>query len=94
MKKSDISDKFSKFRKSVKANMNKIGIGGSKSKSKMKRFLNAILDSEITEQSQLDIDANISNIEIGNEVQNSTVNQFNLNDTVNSSLKMARRIYQ
>ena len=38
MKKSDISDKSSKFRKAVKTRMNRVGIGSSKSKPKMKCF--------------------------------------------------------
>ena len=67
VKKSNISDKFSKFRKAVKSKMNKIGIGGSKPKSKMKCFLNAMSDNKVTDQSHMNVSITVSNIETMNQ---------------------------
>ena len=90
MKKSNTSDKFSKFRKAVKSKMNIIGIGSSKPKSKMKCFLNAMSDNKVTDQSHMDVDITVSNTETMNQNQDFTTDQVQLIDFFNSTINNDR----
>ena len=61
MKKGNIFDTFSEFRKTGKAKMNKIGIGRSKPKPKMKCFLNEMSDNKATGHSHTNVSITVSN---------------------------------